>query len=372
MQTKRSYQDAASRWAGVGPYYAMFPVPFADEVVQNHSRPGDLVLDPFAGRGTSVFSAATRGRRAIGIEINPVGFVYGAAKLDAAPQDEVVERLDQIAGFSSDYRDEARRLPRFFHGCYSRRVRRFLCAARDRLDWANDRRDRTLMALLLVYLHGRKGAALSNQLRQTKSMSPQYALKWWSERDLDPPDLDPLTFVKSRLPWRYAMGTPRTACGRMYLGDSIQKLSALRQQVDDGLLPKAKLLFTSPPYYAVTNYHYDQWIRLWLLGGPANALRHGNGKRGKFEARRAYQNLIRDAFASAARVMAEDATIYVRTDAREFTYKTTVGVLREVFYGKELTEIPRPLLRPSQTRLFGQGCAVLPSKGEVDLLLTPR
>ena len=67
---------AIGRWARFGSYYAMFPVDFAFEKIERHSRLGELVIDPFAGRGTSVFAAAALGRIGVGIEINPVGWVY--------------------------------------------------------------------------------------------------------------------------------------------------------------------------------------------------------------------------------------------------------------------------------------------------------
>lgn len=368
----RTFQDAASRWAGVGPYYAMFPVAFADEVVRTYTRPGEVVLDPFAGRGTAVFSAATQDRSAIGIEINPVGYVYAKAKLNPATQDEVELRLDELGDLATEFKDEARRLPRFFHRCFSRRVRRFLVGARANLDWRRDKVDRTVMALLLVYVHGKMGAALSNQMRQTKSMSPQYAVRWWDEHELEPPDIDPVAFIKARLPWRYAKGTPEASGGRMYLGNSIEKLARLHQHVVDGLLARASLLFTSPPYHAITNYHYDQWLRLWLLGGPPNALRNGNGRGGKFEAREGYRKLLERVFTQAVQLLEEDAIIYVRTDSREFTYRTTLAVLRTVFPDKRVAEVRRPLLRPSQTRLFGEGSTPAETNGEVDLILRPR
>lgn len=372
VSTPRNYEDAASRWAGVGPYYAMFPVAFADDVVRTYTRPGEVVLDPFAGRGTAVFSAATQARAAIGIEINPVGYVYAKAKLNAAAQDEVQLRLDELGNLATQFKDEAWRLPRFFHCCFSRRVRRFLVAARANLDWRRDKVDRTVMALLLVYLHGKTGAALSNQMRQTKSMSPQYAVRWWDEHELEPPDVDPVAFVKARLPWRYAKGTPEASTGRMYLGNSIQKLARLRQYVAEGRLAKANLLFTSPPYHAITNYHYDQWLRLWLLGGPPNALRNGNGRGGKFEAREGYRKLLERVFMQAVQLLEEDATIYVRTDSREFTYRTTFAVLSAVFPDKRVSEVRQPMLRPSQTRLFGGGRRLAETNGEMDLILKPR
>jgi len=367
----RAYQDAASRWAGVGPYYAMFPVAFADEVVRTHTRPGETVLDPFAGRGTAIFSAATQFRSAIGIEINPVGYVYAKAKLSPAGRDKVELRLDELAERAGQFEDEAASLPQFFHRCFSRRVCRFLLSARTDLNWRHNKVDCTLMALLLVYLHGKMGAALSNQLRQTKSMSPQYAIRWWDQHKLEPPDIDPVAFVKVRLAWRYAKGTPEIRSGRMYLGDSAKKLGRLHRQVGNGSLAKASLLFTSPPYHGVTNYHYDQWLRLWLLGYPPNALRNGNGRGGKFEARNEYRRLLEHVFTRAAKLLEEDATVYVRTDSRDFTYLTTVAVLRQVFPDKCLTEVRRPMLNPSQTRLFGEASAPAEKNGEVDLILQP-
>lgn len=367
----RTYQDAAGRWAGVGPYYAMFPVAFADDVVRRYTRPGEVVLDPFAGRGTAVFSAATLNRSAIGIEINPVGYVYAKTKLSPAKQEEVECRIDELGGHADQFKDEAAHMPHFFHCCYSHRVRRFLLAARSDLNWRRDRVDRTVMALLLVYLHGKSGEALSNQMRQTKSMSPQYAVRWWDKHDLDPPDIDPVAFMKSRLVWRYAKGIPEAPNSRMYLGNSIAILGRLRQRIAEGKLAKTNLLFTSPPYHAVTNYRYDQWIRLWLLGGPPNALSNGKGD-GKFGSREGYRQLLENVFTRAARVLEDNATVYVRTDSRQFTYRTTLAILRDVFPDKHLAEVRRPMLRPSQTALSGKVSAPSEKNGEVDLILRPR
>ncbi len=367
----RTYQDAESRWAGVGPYYAMFPVEFADEVVRTHTSYGETVLDPFAGRGTAIFSAATQQRYGIGIEINPVGYVYAKAKLRAANREAVELRLDEFGDRAGQSKDRAAQLPRFFHRCFSHRVRRFLLATRAGLNWRRNKVDQTVTALLLVYLHGKMGSALSNQMRQTKSMSPQYAVRWWDEHDLDPPDIDPVAFVKDRLAWRYAKGTPETSSGRMYLGNSIEKLERIHQEIQGGSRTKVNLLFTSPPYYAITNYHYDQWLRLWLLGGPPNALLKGNGRGGKFESRDGYRRLLERVFTRAARLLEDDATVYVRTDSREFTYRTTLAVLRDVFPDKHLAEVHRPMLKPSQTALFGKANTPAEKNGEVDLILRP-
>ena len=372
MTATRTYQDAASRWAGIGPYYAMFPVQFSDETVRKYSEPGDTVVDPFAGRGTAVFSAATQDRVGVGIDINPVGFVYGKTKINPAQSDAVQRCLEQLGRQAADYSEEAEELPEFFRLCFSAPVRQFLLAARSKLNWRQRKIDRTAMALLLVYLHGNRGAALSNQMRQTKSMSPDYSIRWWRDNGLDPPQIDPVDFMRSRIQWRYAKGTPDVRSSHMYLGDSVEKLRRLRTRIERGSMARARFLFTSPPYHAVTNYRYDQWLRLWLLGGVPNARRTGMPGDGKFEGRKSYQRLLRRVFDAAAAILDESATVYVRTDARKFTHDTTVAVLSDVFKEKTMLAVSRPLGGTSQTHLFGDSNSPREEVGEVDLILLPR
>lgn len=48
-----------------------FPRSLPDRFIRQHTNPGDLVLDPFCGVGTTLKVAHTLGRRAIGFEIDP-------------------------------------------------------------------------------------------------------------------------------------------------------------------------------------------------------------------------------------------------------------------------------------------------------------
>jgi hypothetical protein len=95
----------------------------------------------------------------------------------------------------------------------------------------------------------------------------------------------------------------------------------------------AKLLLTSPPYYALTNYHYDQWLRLWLLGGRPDAVRSGEASQGKFEHSQGYRRFLEDVSEGCAPLLAKDAVIYVRTDRRPMTYRTTRSVSCRRFRG---------------------------------------
>src|SRR5713226_7630569 len=99
----------------------MFPTSFADTIVDCLTDVGDRVLDPFAGRATSLYSAASKFRYAGGVEINPVGWVYGKAKLDPAAQKPVEARLLEIVQGSRNLAGRRiNELPLFFNKCYSR------------------------------------------------------------------------------------------------------------------------------------------------------------------------------------------------------------------------------------------------------------
>lgn len=357
-----TFATAAERWAGVGPYYAMFPISFSNAVVDSFTNPGDVVIDPFAGRASSIFSAATSGRVGLGVEINPVGWIYGQTKLNAAPKCKVETRLKQLVGLASaQAASGSARLPRFFRLCFHTRTLTFLQTARAELDWRSSRVDRTLMAFILIYLHGKRGDSLSNQMRQSKAMSPQYSIAWWDERSMKPPQIDVQGFLQQRIDWRYAKGVPSVTSSTLALGDGCQILNFAKRD-----LPPARLLFTSPPYSGVTSYHYDQWLRLWLLGYSDSPRRDGQFHAGKFESQERYEALLRSVFEKCASLMDEGGHVYVRTDARKRTNSITRNVLQDVFPDWTMRTAVKPLSGISQTALFGDRSS---KPGDVDLIL---
>jgi DNA modification methylase len=60
----RAYREASG-------HFATFPPTLVDPCILTASQPGDIVLDPFMGSGTTALSAGLLGRRFAGIELNP-------------------------------------------------------------------------------------------------------------------------------------------------------------------------------------------------------------------------------------------------------------------------------------------------------------
>jgi site-specific DNA-methyltransferase (adenine-specific) len=50
---------------------APFPLALAERVVRLYSYLGDVVLDPFAGSGTTCVAAVLHKRRYVGFDVNP-------------------------------------------------------------------------------------------------------------------------------------------------------------------------------------------------------------------------------------------------------------------------------------------------------------
>ncbi len=359
----RGNSNAITRWAKFGPYYAMFPIDFAFQTVEKYSQKGDYIIDPFAGRFSSVFAGGVLGRNSIGIEINPLGWLYGKTKLKPAKKESVLKKLKEIYDLRNDYKTDAKNSSEFFQLCYCNEVLKFLFATRENLNWRRSNIDATLISIILVSLHGKLGEGLSNQLRQTKSMGLNYSINWWKTKELtEPPNINPFEFLKKKINWRYEKETPQinTNC-KAVLGDSTEKLNEIKKEANR-TNKKYSLLFTSPPYQSVVDYHADQWLRLWLLKEKVN----GTDKHKKrFISKENYKKLLDNVFGNCAEMMDTKSTVFVRTDVREFTFDTTLDILQKYFPKHKLKKT-ESLVKKNQTELFNNKS----KKKEIDILLT--
>ena len=67
-----------------GAHFATFPPALAERCIKAGSRPGDTVLDPFAGAGTTLMVAAQLQRNAVGVELNPAYAAMAEARIAEA------------------------------------------------------------------------------------------------------------------------------------------------------------------------------------------------------------------------------------------------------------------------------------------------
>ena len=356
-----SFSTAEGRWARFGPYYAMFPIPFAERVISVMTEKGDTVIDPFCGRGTAPYIAMVYGRKAIGCDINPVAWLYSKTKTDPHPDPEAVKnRILQVRDAATG--DDRKPGNRFQEMAFCGPALGFIRAARRELNWRECRLDRTVAAMLLQHLHDKRGSGLSNQLRHSRALAPDYSIRWWrGNGHAKPPEIEPADFLTKRVTWRYAKGTPQRPAARVPaigLGEAATALP-------DADAP-ARLVMTSPPYSNVTNYRSDNWLRLWALGeGPE--LPDWN-KEQKFTDRKKYRKMLDDSLASTLARTNSSTIWYIRSDARPRTRDEVVEAMAALLPDYRPYEQAAPYNGRTQTALYGDSA---PKPGEVDLLYMP-
>ena len=77
-------------------YLASFPAALTHAFIARYSRPGDVVLDPFSGRGTTPLQACAEGRNGVGNDLNPFAHLLTAAKVEPASRAAASTRLTQL------------------------------------------------------------------------------------------------------------------------------------------------------------------------------------------------------------------------------------------------------------------------------------
>ena len=87
-----------------------------------------------------------------------------------------------------------------------------------------------------------------------------------------------------------------------------------------------RCVITSPPYFDVTNYAEDQWLRLWFLGGPPNV---GVGSRGtddRHSSLDTYWSLLADMWRSLGLVLGKNSNVIIRVGATRVSPNRLISV----------------------------------------------
>lgn len=254
------------RLNGLAPYYTMFPLTFPFDALR-HSKPGEWVLDPFCGRGTTLLAARLRGRPSIGVDSNPVAVAIAAAKLVNVTAKKITTLASQILSEREDpYYDQ---IPYgdFWSLCFDERTLTDICRLRNYLlGNCTTQTEIALRGVLLGILHGprNKGTPtyLSNQMPRTYSTKPAPAVKYWKSHRLEPVYVDVLDAIARRADFTFSE-VPPFVRGKVVKDDS-RSLANLASRT------KISWVVTSPPYYGMRTYFPDHWLRNWFVGGPSD------------------------------------------------------------------------------------------------------
>jgi hypothetical protein len=248
-------------------YRACFKPSLPAFFLERLSNAGDLVFDPFMGRGTTPLEALLRGRVPAGNDINPLSAMLIRPRLAPPPMPAVIARLDQLDLRHDGAIDEE--LLAFYHPDTLRELhalrRHFLDAVAQA--GALSAVDDWLRMVAVNRLTGHSPGFFSVYTlppNQATSVASQRKIN--AKRQQTPPRRDVGKILAKKSKSLLADLDPLWGRERQALVDravlTTGPASAVPQLPDGSV----QLVVTSPPFLDVVQYATDNWLRCWFCG----------------------------------------------------------------------------------------------------------
>jgi hypothetical protein len=292
------------------PYYTMFPLEYPFRVLKKHKEATPIVLDPFCGRGTTIYAAREMGLSSWGIDSSPIAVAIAKAKLATTSIDDVLLLAEIMLTVEPKHVPESS----FFKSAYHSRTLSELCSLKEGLLNLNQESDASviLRAAALGCLHGplnkTEGVSsyFSNQMPRTFASKPDYSIKYWKKKKLKAPNVSVIDVLKRKLARiskleDESIGTPN----QILCSDS--RSSEVYARVPNNF----SIVITSPPYYGMSTYIQDQWLRMWFLGGPEK-VDYKVKDQLKHTSKDAFINSLSMVWKNISRSQADKLDLYVR------------------------------------------------------------
>lgn len=241
-------------------YRACFKPQLPAFFIERLTEPGDIVYDPFMGRGTTLVEAALLGRRPAGNDINPLSVLLTRPRLQPMTIKAVADALDRV-----DWRSNAS-APDDLLAFYSPDTLRQIAALRKwlareaPLDKDPDPAVDWLRMVAINRLTGHSPGFFS-----VYTMPPNQAVSVAAQRRINerraqvPPDRDVARIILKKTKSLLSDGAcppaeqPILCVGPAWNTPGIQEASV-------------SLVVTSPPFLDIVQYADDNWLRCWFAG----------------------------------------------------------------------------------------------------------
>jgi hypothetical protein len=249
-------------------YRACFKPQLPRFFIERLTVPGQIVYDPFMGRGTTLLEAALLARIPAGCDVNPLSQVLIGPRLQPPGLEEIRARLGQI-----DLRDHDE-FPEELLTFYHPETLREIAALKKYLRRPGlDSLDRWISLVALNRLTGHSPGFFSvYTLPPNQAVSIKSQRKINADRRQTPPrrHVPDLILKKSR-----ALLADCDASTRATLSSAAKRallINGPARATPAIASDSVSLVVTSPPFLDVVDYAGDNWLRCWFLGLDANSI----------------------------------------------------------------------------------------------------
>ena len=228
------------------------------------SKEGDVVYDPFAGRGTTIIEAALLNRSVIANDINPLSTIFSKPRLFIPSYEQVAERLAKIkfrSGLKSDID-----LSMFYHPNTESEIvslRNYL--NRKKKNKEEDSVDEWIRMVATNRLTGH-----SKNFFSVYTLPPNQAVTQERQKKINlqrkqKPAYKDVKFIILKKTRDLTSGINKN------LTDQLRRIGSKAQYLNNdarftsGIKKNSiALTVTSPPFLDIVNYNEDNWLRCWF------------------------------------------------------------------------------------------------------------
>ena len=250
-------------------YRACFKPQLPAYFIERLTREGDVVYDPFSGRGTTAVEAALRGRNVIVNDINPLSVILTYPRLELPNVTEIDTRLRSLR-FAPRPRGEID-LSMFFHPDTEYEIlglREYLYRRMRAGD--EDSTDRWIRMVATNRLTGHSPGFFSvYTLPPNQAVSPEDQLRINARLKQEPEYRDIRALIlKKSMQLQGRLGAAERWRLRRAASEALL-LSKDAKATGDIPANSVQLTITSPPFLDIVQYARDNWLRCWFNGFDA-------------------------------------------------------------------------------------------------------
>ncbi len=236
------------------------------------SKEGDIVYDPFTGRGTTIVEAALLNRQVISNDINPLSRIFTEARINIPTQAEIHERLDSI-DFNSPPDTTSDRmfkisLDAFFHKRTEQELATLSKYLTEQKKQARENHaDRWIRMVATNRLTGHSPGFFSvYTLPPNQAVSIKRQMLINEKRKQIPEYRDVKTLILKKSKQLLSKLSSQRIEQVNKIGNQAQFFTKDASQTFDIQANTVQLTVTSPPFLDVVQYSEDNWLRFLFNG----------------------------------------------------------------------------------------------------------
>lgn len=242
-------------------YRACFKAQLPEFFISRLTNPGDVVFDPFMGRGTTPVQAALMGRQAFGNDINPLSTLLTRPRLRPISLKSVAAALKTVDWSRGAIQRED--LLAFYHPATLRNLEALRLWLAERAPLGAEHVDPVADWIRMVAINRLSGHSpgffSGRSMPPNQAVSVKAQLKINEKLGMSPPERDVAAVIMKKSKTLLKDGcAPSQVRSSLHIGAAWDVAGIPDATVD--------LTVTSPPFLDIVQYAADNWLRCWFAG----------------------------------------------------------------------------------------------------------